>query len=348
MKTAGHDPEKPKGLILRVQRMSTEDGPGIRSTVFFKGCPLQCVWCHNPESIPGRPQVHWVGSRCIGCLSCIEVCPENALKATDSGMEIDRQACTDCLCCAQTCPSTAMEIYGRCFSPEDLVNELMKDRVYFERSKGGVTLSGGEPTRQPDFARKVLESLKGKGIHTALDTCGQCPWERLEMLLPFTDLLLYDLKLMDEELHRGYTGLCGSQIQRNLARIRDYCRKLHNPLEIWVRTPVIPGHTDSEENIRAIGAFIRDTMAGTVSRWELCAFNNLCAHKYDGLGINWKCRDCGLVAQGHMERLAQAASESAGRGVIVHASGATAGTESRGHPPAPERSCPPAGRETPR
>ncbi len=347
MKTGWQDPEKLQGLILRIQRMSTEDGPGIRSTVFFKGCPLQCVWCHNPESIPGRPQVHWVGSRCIGCLSCVDACPERALKAASSGIEIDRRACTDCLCCAEACPSTAMEIYGRYFSPEDLVNELMKDSVYFEQSGGGVTLSGGEPTRQPDFASKILESLKEKGIHTALDTCGQCPWERLEMLLPTTDLLLYDLKLMDEELHRDYTGLCGSQIQRNLARIRDYRKEHRSSLEIWVRTPVIPGHTDSVENIRAIGAFIHGTMAGTVSRWELCAFNNLCTHKYDGLGIDWKCRDYGLVAESDMERLVQAASESAGRGVIVHAGGATAVKGSHGHPSAPERSCPPAGRETP-
>jgi len=347
MKTDVQRPEKLQGLILRIQRMSTEDGPGIRSTVFFKGCPLRCVWCHNPESIPDRPQMHWVGSRCIGCMSCIEACPEKALSAAGSGIDIDRLSCTDCLCCAEVCPSTAMEIYGRYYSPEELVNELVKDRVYFEQSGGGVTLSGGEPARQPDFARKVLESLKEKGIHTALETCGQCPWERLEMLLPFTDLLLYDLKLMDEQLHRDYTGLSGSQIQRNLARVRDYREEHHNSLEIWVRTPVIPGHTDSVENIRAIGAFIHDAMAGAVSKWELCAFNNLCIHKYDGLGIDWKCRDYGLVTESDMERLVQAASESAGRDVIVHASGATMGKESGGHPPAPEKSCPPSGCETP-
>ncbi len=331
MKTGGQVPEKIQGLILRIQRMSTEDGPGIRSTVFFKGCPLRCVWCHNPESIPARPQVHWVSARCIGCLSCIEACPEKALKATNSGIEIDRRVCTDCLKCAEACPSTAMEVYGRYWDPEDLVDELMKDRAYFEQSGGGVTLSGGEPTRQPDFAREVLESLKEKGVHTALDTCGQCPWERLEKLLPSTDLLLYDLKLMDEELHRDYTGLCGSQIQRNLARIGDYRRERLKPLEIWVRTPVIPGHTDSEENIRAIGAFIRDTMGGSVSRWELCAFNNLCTHKYDGLGIDWKCRDYGLVADSDMDRLVRVAAESVGRGGFVHASGATAVKGSRGH-----------------
>ena len=347
MKTGGQDPEKIQGLILRIQRMSTEDGPGIRSTVFFKGCPLNCVWCHNPESIPGRPQVHWVNARCIGCLSCIGACPEQALKATSSGIEIDRRACTDCLCCAEACPSTAMEVYGRYFSPEELVDELVKDCAYFEQSGGGVTLSGGEPTRQPDFAREVLRSLKEKDIHTALDTCGQCAWERLEMLLPSTDLLLYDLKLMDEELHRDCTGLCGGQIQQNLTRVRDYRREHGSLLKIWVRTPIIPGHTDSEENIRAIGAFIRDTMDGAVSRWELCAFNNLCTHKYDGLGIDWKCRDYGLVADSDMKRLVRVAARSVGRSGIVHASGTTAMKESHGHSMSSEGACGPGGRETP-
>lgn len=316
-------PGNSQGLILRIQRMSTEDGPGIRSTVFFKGCSLRCVWCHNPESISARPQVHWVGSRCIGCMSCVEACPKKALTGTDSGIAIDRKACTGCLSCASACPSTAMEVYGRLYTAQELVNEVLKDRVYFEKSGGGVTLSGGEPTQQSGFAREVLKALKEQGIRTALDTCGQCPWERLEKLLPYTDLLLYDLKLMDEELHREYTGLCGGQILRNLARVREYWEKTGRTAQIWVRTPVIPFHTDSAENIRAIGSFIRDTLDGAVARWELCAFNDLCTHKYDGLGIDWKCSGYGLVTGDDLRHLGQVAGDALGNHEIVHTSGAT-------------------------
>lgn len=319
-------PEK-RGLILRIQRMSTEDGPGIRSTVFFKGCSLRCVWCHNPESISARPEVHWVGSRCIGCMSCIEACPAGALKGTGSGIVIDRKACTGCLRCSEACPSTAMEVYGRHISAGDLVDEVLKDRVYFEKSGGGVTLSGGEPTQQADFAGEVLKSLKAQGIHTALDTCGQCPWDRLEKLLEHTDLLLYDLKLMDEELHREYTGLCVSQILRNLVRVREFREKTGAPAQIWIRTPIIPLHTDNAENIRAIGAYIRDTLDGMVARWELCAFNNLCAHKYDGLGIDWTCRGYGLVRAGDIERLGHTAAEALSDPRVVHISGATRDSE---------------------
>ena len=316
-------PGRDKGLILRIQRMSTEDGPGIRSTIFFKGCPLRCVWCHNPESISARPQVHWVGTRCIGCMSCIEVCPNKALTRTASGITVNRRVCTGCLSCAGVCPSTAMEVYGEYYDAQDLVREVLKDRVFFEKSGGGVSLSGGEPTLQSGFANEVLGALKEQGIHTALDTCGQCPWERLEELLAHTDLLLYDLKLMDEDLHRHYTGQGLDRILENLARAGRYCRADSRRIEIWIRTPVIPLHTDLEENIRAVGSFIRDTMNGAVARWELCAFNNLCIHKYEGLGVNWKCKEYSLMTDQDMERLAQVARTALGRGGIVHTSGPT-------------------------
>ena len=318
----GKDPEQPQGLILRMQRMSTEDGPGIRSTVFFKGCPLRCVWCHNPESISASPQVHWTASRCIGCLSCVEACPEQALQGTDKGLAIDRRACTGCLRCIEACPSTAMEVYGRAYGVRELVDELVKDRAYFEKSGGGVTLSGGEPTLQAGFAHAVLEGLKDRGIHTALDTCGQCPWLTLEKLLPHTDVLLYDLKLMDPALHRRYTGQDGSRILGNLARLAELCRKTGIPGNIWVRTPVIPGHTDGVENIRAIGAFLRDTLGGAIARWELCAFNNLCIHKYEGLGIDWTCRRYPLVESEELVRLGEIASEAIGEPGIVRTTGA--------------------------
>ena len=196
--------------------MSTEDGPGIRSTVFFKGCPLSCIWCHNPEGISREPQVHWVKSRCIGCRGCIEACPEKALAMGDSGITIDRSRCDSCSECVQACPSTAMEAYGEVFSAHDLVREVIKDKVYFQKSGGGVTLSGGEPTMQPVFTGELLSSFKQKSVYTALDTCGQCSWETLEALLPQVDLVLYDLKELDPGNHKRFTGITNKRILQNL------------------------------------------------------------------------------------------------------------------------------------
>lgn len=312
-----------KGLILRIQRMSTEDGPGIRSTVFFKGCPLNCIWCHNPESISPRVQVHWVGTRCIGCLSCLDACSRQALQRTASGIHIDRKRCTGCLACTEVCPSTALEAYGVACTVDDLVAELIKDRVYFEKSGGGVTLSGGEPTMQANFSLEVMKSLKRKGIHTALDTCGQCTWETLEMLLPVTDLLLYDLKLMDNTMHKNSTGATNDRILDNLARLRPYLKEHPKKIDLWIRTPIIPQYTALSENIREIGTFIHDTMGDVVDRWELCAFNNLCISKYDGLDIDWQFRTFDLISEEDMHLLATVAHDAVKRVGIVHTSGAT-------------------------
>jgi len=315
------DTEKNQGMILRIQRMSTEDGPGIRSTVFFKGCPLRCAWCHNPESISPKPQVHWVKSRCIGCKSCVEACTEGALAATDSGIIIDRAKCTSCGDCAKACPSTAMEVYGEVLSLDDLVREVLKDKVYFEKSGGGVTLSGGEPTLQSHFAKPLLSSLKENGIHTALDTCGQCSWDTLEGLLPHTDLILYDLKLIDWERHKEFTGLTNERILDNLVLLREYMQEHGMPKELWIRTPLIPASTATSENLKAIGAFIKKNVSPLVSRWELCTFNNLCTNKYEGLGINWSFKTSELLAEDETEHLASVAKGSGVDPRIVHVSG---------------------------
>lgn len=307
--------------ILRIQRMSTEDGPGIRSTVFFKGCPLSCVWCHNPESISPRIQVHWVGTRCIGCLGCIDTCPEKALAAGRNGIEIDRTACTACLKCTEACPSTAMEAYGQLICMDSLVSEVLKDRIYFEKSGGGVTLSGGEPTMQGGFAEHLLKALREKGVHTALDTCGQTPWETMESLLPYADLVLYDLKEMDPDRHRVFTGVSNARVLENLAGLGAFMRKHGGPRELWIRTPLIPGCTATAENLRGIGSFIRDTLGPLVSRWELCTFNNLCQHKYDGLGMDWRFRGTALLRQEDAEHLAAVARGSGVVARIVQLSG---------------------------
>jgi pyruvate formate lyase activating enzyme len=313
--------DKHRGTILRIQRMSTEDGPGIRSTVFFKGCPLACVWCHNPESISREPQVHWVKSRCIGCRSCIEACPKGALAFGDSGMTIDRFRCDSCSACVQACPSTAMEVYGEAFSAHDLVREVIKDKVYFQKSGGGVTLSGGEPTMQPGFTAELLSSFKQKGVYTALDTCGQCSWKTLEALLPHVDLVLYDLKEIDPENHKLFTGVTNKKILENIIMLGRFMKDRGMPGDLWIRTPLIPGCTATPENIKGIGAFIRKHLPSQVSRWDLCTFNNLCIHKYDGLGIDWPFKSSGLLDEEQANRLVALAGASGVEAGIVHLSG---------------------------
>ena len=296
-----------RGTILEIIRMSTEDGPGLRTTVFFKGCPLHCVWCHNPESISPKPQIQWMGTSCIGCGICVQTCPEHALAQAEKGILINRLVCTGCGLCTEECPSTAMELLGRKWHVHDLADELVKDRVYFEQSGGGVTLSGGEAALQHDFCLALLKELRARGIQTALDTCGQVPQEALARLLPYVDILLYDLKEIDSARHKIFTGAGNAKVLANAIFAADYKKTHIFPQTLWIRTPVIPDATDTPDNIRGIGEFINANLQGTVDRWELCAFNNLCRNKYTRLGLDWPYASYTLPEKSLMEELAQIA-----------------------------------------
>ena len=281
---------------LDIQRMSSEDGPGLRTTIFFKGCSLACAWCHNPESIAKKFQVHWLENRCIGCGSCENVCPNNGLSRDESGVHIDRRLCAGCCACVSACPALALECKGIDAEPEELCRELVKDRAYFGR-EGGVTLSGGEALLQ-EGAAELLRLLKAEGIQTAVDTCGMVFTEQLQTVLPYTDILLYDLKLMNDAEHQRWTGRGNTMILRNLGVAALWAK---GNGRLWIRTPIIPGATDSEENIRAIGD--RINAIGGAERWELCAFNNLCVDKYKRLDIDWPFQNTPLVTRRHMEEL---------------------------------------------
>jgi pyruvate formate lyase activating enzyme len=187
------------GLYLHTQRLSTEDGPGIRTTLFMKGCPLRCWWCHNPESLSIKPQIQWNETHCIGCETCVGMCPNGCLSMTAEGIAIDRDYCQACGTCVDACPSGAMELLGKQITPEAIFQELVKDRSFYETSGGGITISGGEPMLQASFVVEVLSIAKREGMQTAIDTCGFCSSTSFEQVLPFVDLVLFDLKEMDPE-----------------------------------------------------------------------------------------------------------------------------------------------------
>ncbi len=282
------------GITFNIQRFSTEDGPGIRTTVFLKGCPLRCAWCHNPEGLSPRPELVWYDVRCIGARDCLRVCPVGALELTPQGMRIDRARCTVCGDCARACPAGALEVIGREWTPGALLTEIEKDRVFYETSGGGVTFSGGEPMRQADFVREVARLCYEAGIHVALDTCGAVPWEQYEAVLPWVDLVLYDLKIWDPDRHRAATGVENGRILENARRIAAGGRPM------WIRTPVIPGYTADEANIAALAAFIARELP-TVQRWDLLAYTNLGQPKYHRLDRPYALEGVPLLTREEME-----------------------------------------------
>lgn len=284
------------GLISNIQRFSTEDGPGIRTTAFFKGCPLRCAWCHNPEGISSHSELMWYDVRCIATRDCLSACPEGALELTIQGMQIDRQRCTACGDCVSTCPSGALEVIGSKWTPEELFTELQKDTVFYETSEGGVTLSGGEPMAQSDFVLALARLCRATGIHMALDTCGTVAWERYQCVLPLVDMVLYDLKIFDTRRHQSGTGANNDIILENARRIAAA------GMPMWIRTPIIPGYTSDTANIIALGDFIASQLP-TVERWDLLAYTNLGQPKYHRLGRPYALEEVPLLARAEMEAL---------------------------------------------
>lgn len=302
-----------KATVFNIQRFSTEDGPGIRTTVFFKGCPLSCLWCHNPEGMSPKPQLLWYHHRCIGARDCLSSCPEKALELTPQGMRIDRERCTACGLCEEACPAAALEVIGKPWSVEDLVEEVKKDEPFFRNSGGGVTLGGGEPMLQAEFVAEFLKRCKEEGLSTALDTSGFASWARYEAVLPYVDLVLLDLKQMDPAAHERMTGVRLEPILDNARRIGARAGT------VWIRTPIIPGYTDTVENVASVAAFIARHMPNVV-RYDLLAFNNLCIGQYDRLGIPFPLREAPLMSRERMEELKAAAERAGAPG--VHWSGA--------------------------
>ena len=297
------DPAKPLGNVIHIQRYSLHDGPGIRTVVFLKGCPLRCRWCSNPESWRREREVYLDPGKCIGtadCKGCVEVCPAQAIISTDGGpASINRELCTDCLLCTEVCPSQAAGVYGRMMTVDEVLAVVEQESAFYRRSGGGLTVSGGEATLQGDFTLALLREAKKRRIKTALETCGYGPWETFEALLPFLDHIYYDVKSLNAEKHRAYTGVEPDKIVDNLRRLAGQ----YDPERIVVRTPVIPGFNDGDEEISAIYNLIK-TMR--IEKYELLKYHRFGSVKYGFLNKPYLMGDVQLTEE-RFARLRQAA-----------------------------------------
>ena len=264
--------------VLNIQRFCTKDGPGIRTTVFFKGCPLSCLWCHNPESQSTKREMMYNSEKCVSCLRCVAACPTQSHKQVDGKHRFERSSCTACgKCLSPTCE--ALELAGKPLSADAILEEVLKDSLYYQNSGGGLTLSGGEPLAQWEACRELLQKAKAHGIGTAIETCGCVPKKALEETLPFTDLYLFDWKESDPELHKQYTGVDNRLIRENLA----YVNSMHK--EIILRCPVIPSLNDREDHIAGIAAIANEL--AHVTHIVIEPYHTLGVGKYERLGKSY-------------------------------------------------------------
>jgi pyruvate formate lyase activating enzyme len=293
---AAVEPRRP--LIVDVRPNSLDDGPGIRTTVFFKGCPLACVWCHNPEAIRSGPEIAFFEDDCIACGECIPACSLNAL-GRGPAVEFKRANCNVCGACAEVCPTGALRKVGRYWDPAELLAYLLRDRLFYRNSGGGVTLSGGEPTVFPDYAERLLSGLRDAGVHTLVETCGVFRLETFrDHLLPHLDQIYYDIKFVDERLHERHTGRSNGVILENLEALAVLA-----PGRVLPRVPLVPGLTATRDNLRAIGAFLRRL---GFAEARLLPYNPLWAQKATAVG-----RRTGYWHQAWLSREEQEACERA-------------------------------------
>jgi pyruvate formate lyase activating enzyme len=266
-----------RGVVFNIQHYSIHDGPGIRSTVFLKGCPLRCLWCQNPESQEAVPEVLFVAEKCEGCGACIAACPAGAIGLQEGRARTYRARCTGAGRCAEACPHEARSLMGKRMSAEAVLEDVMADAVFYQGSGGGITLSGGDPLAQPDFAAAICLLAKEVGLHTALDTSGYAPWPVLERVLAHVDMILYDFKCMHDEKHKRFTGVSNRPILANAKRVREQFPHV----AFLARFAVIPGYNDDGDNVRQTAAFLRGL--GRVAAVHLLPYHNFGEAKYERL-----------------------------------------------------------------
>jgi pyruvate formate lyase activating enzyme len=299
---------KPTGLVFNIQRFSIHDGPGIRTTVFLKGCSMQCFWCHNPEGRHPYQELSYVAERCIACGNCVVACLHNAHLIEDDTHIFFRDRCQASGECAVTCYSGALTMNGTSMTVDEVVSEVLRDRVFYETSQGGVTLSGGEPAFDSGFGRAILERCKIEGLHTAIETCGYCSWSALEELLPVTDLIMMDIKLITQEKHRAATGNSNERILDNARRLSLAGKP------IIFRTPIVPTVNDSDDEFGKIVSFVKSLVdlrqgngasegRGPGITYELLTFHKLASDKYRNLGLEYKASHIEPLGKPRMQEL---------------------------------------------
>ncbi len=285
----------PRGLVLDVQRWSVQDGPGVRTTVFLKGCPMACLWCHNPESQTYRKQLVIDTARCLRCGACVETCLQKGIPEPGAPPSPDAH-CLLCGTCADACPTEARRLVGEEYSVGALMDLVLRDQLYFDESGGGVTFSGGEPLGQPDFLAAMLKACRNQELHTAVDTCGFAPLETVLAVAPLTDLFLYDLKVLDDDRHHELTGVSSGPVLSNLrelARVHD---------NIHLRVPIVPGQNDDDDNLVASAAFVAELPG--VRRVDLLPYHATGRDKFRRLGLEPPLPELAPPSSDRMERLA--------------------------------------------
>ena len=285
------------GTIFDIKKFSIHDGPGIRTTVFFKGCPLSCWWCHNPESQSPQPEIQYFESRCILCGDCAAACENDAIHFANDQRHWDAARCQLCGDCATACSTEAVQLVGYTASVAEVMAEIERDVLYYDQSGGGVTFSGGEPMQQADFLAELLKTCRAHEIHTAVDTSGLAAWSHFVKILPTTNLFLYDLKLMDEARHRRYTGVSNKLILANLRRLAEAGAKLR------VRIPLIPGINDDEANLTASMDFLASLKERP--RVDLLPYHNIASDKYRRMAHDYALADVETPSDEYMQELAE-------------------------------------------